>query len=249
MKLPSSPSRSRLSRAAWLLAGLAGFALAISAATPGTKKLFNGKDLSGWEGNTAFWSVRDGAIVGQTTLEKPTKGNTFLVWKGGEVKNFELRAMFRLVANNEKNTANSGIQYRSKVVDPVNYVVAGYQADMDAGGKYIGILYEEKGRGILAQAGQQVQVSADGAKPKIAVTGVTTPPAEILANIKLRDWNEYVIIANGNHLKQYINGKLTVDVTDVDEAKAAKAGILALQLHAGPPMTVSFKDIQLKTLP
>ncbi|MEY4939410.1 MAG: hypothetical protein RIQ93_1145 [Verrucomicrobiota bacterium] len=249
MKLPASPSRSRPARAAWLLAAIAGLALAASAATPATQNLFNGKDLSGWEGNTAFWSVRDGAIVGQTTLEKPTKGNTFLVWKGGEVKNFELRAMFRLVANNDKNSANSGIQYRSKVVDPVNFVVAGYQADLDASGKYIGILYEEKGRGILAQAGQQVRVSADAAKPKIEVTGATTPPAEILAGIKMRDWNEYVIIANGNHLKQYINGKLTIDVSDVDEAKAAQSGILALQLHAGPPMTVSFKNIQLKTLP
>jgi hypothetical protein len=249
MQLPALSSRSRFFRAVSFCAGLTGLFLAGCATNPETKSLFNGKDLAGWEGNTAFWSARDGAIVGQSTLQNPLKGNTFLVWKGGEVKNFELRAKFRLVANNDKKSANSGIQYRSKVVDPVNFVVAGYQADMDAGGKYIGILYEEKGRGILAQAGQQVRVSADGAKPKIEVTGVTTPAAEILAGIKLGDWNDYVIIADGNRLKQYINGKLTVDVTDTDQTKAAKAGILALQLHAGPPMTVSFKDLQLKTLP
>ena len=212
------------------------------------RSLFNGKDLSGWRGDMTFWSVRDGAITGETTAEHPTKGNTFLVWQGMDLKNFELRAQFKLVANNDKNFANSGIQYRSRVVDPQNFVVAGYQGDMDGDGKYVGMLYEEKGRGIIATPGQQVRITTEEGKHKITVTGETTPVADITAAIHPREWNEYVIIAEGNHLRHLINGKLTADVTDEDAANAAKAGVLALQLHAGLPMTIQFRDIKMKTL-
>lgn len=232
-----------------LFLGLALLTLPLNAAEKGFKSLFNGKDLSGWEGNLTFWSVRDGCITGQTTEEKPTKGNTFLVWKGGETKNFELRTMVRVVPNNPKKSANSGIQYRSRIVDAANYVVGGYQGDMDADGKYFGMLYEEKGRGILAQPGQRVRINAGDPKPKIEVVGTATPAGDVLAAVKLSDWNEYVIIAEGNHLRHFVNGKITADVTDLDAAKAAQSGMLALQLHAGPPMTVQFKNIRLKTLP
>src|SRR5438552_18564651 len=94
----------------------------LRAADEGFKSLFNGRDLSGWEGNLGFWFAREGTITGQTTLATPLKTNTFLVWKGGDVKNFELRAQFRLVANNDTGFANSGIQYRSRVLDPANWV-------------------------------------------------------------------------------------------------------------------------------
>ena len=207
------------------------------------RPLFNGKDLDGWKGNPDVWSVKDGAITGTTTDEKPLTFNTFLVWQGGKPANFELRAKYKMVGN------NSGIQYRSKVVDPANWVVAGYQGDMDGDGKYIGMLYEEKGRGIVALPGQAVKISAGEGKPKIEVTGQTTPPEQISAAIKRGDWNEYVIIAEGNHLRHFINGLPTADVTDLDEAVAASSGVLALQLHAGPPMAVQFKNIRLKVLP
>ena len=213
------------------------------------RSLFNGSNLAGWKGDPSFWSVIDGAITGQTTAERPAKKNTFLIWQGGDVKNFELRTEFRLVPNNDKNFANSGIQYRSKVVDADNWIVGGYQGDMDGEGKYVGMLYEEKGRGIVAMPGQKVRISAGDEKPKIDVTGVTTPPAEIAAAIRKSDWNEYVIIADGNHLRHYINGLLTADITDLDETLAAKSGVLALQLHTGLPMTVQFKNIRLKVLP
>ncbi len=238
----------RVSRALTLIA-LTALALSARADERDFRSLFNGKDLSDWKGDSAFWSVRDGAITGQTTADHPTKGNTFLVWQGGEVKNFELRAAFKLVANNEKNFANSGIQYRSRVVDPQNWVVAGYQADMDGDGKYVGMLYEEKGRGILAMPGQQIRITPAESKPKLEVTGVTTPVTAITAAIHPREWNEYVIIAEGNHLRHFINGLLTADVTDLDHANAAKSGVLALQLHAGLPMTVQFKNLRLKVLP
>ena len=103
---------------------------------PGEKgflRIFNGKDLTGWEGNPKLWSVKDGAITGQTTAENPAKGNTFLIWTNGTVGDFELRCSFKLVPGDDKGFANSGIQYRSKVFDPANWVVGGYQADMEAG--------------------------------------------------------------------------------------------------------------------
>jgi len=185
------------------------------------RSLFNGQNLAGWKGDTSFWSVLNGAIVGQTTTEHPARGNTFLVWQGGDVKNFELRAAFRLLPNNEKHFANSGIQYRSRIVDAENWVVAGYQADMDGDGKYVGMLYEEKGRGILAEPGQEVRIAPGEKKPKIEITGETGTPARITAANHPREWNEYVIIAEGNHLRHFINGQLTADVTDLDEANAA----------------------------
>jgi hypothetical protein len=235
---------------------LAALAFSAHAADAGFKSLFNGKDLSGWEGLKEFWSVRDGAITGQTTAEKQLPSNSFLVWQGGDVKNFELRAKFRLVPNNDKNWANSGIQYRSHVIDPANFVVGGYQADMDSAGQYTGMLYEEQGRGILMKPGQKIRVGplADGAKKgkekaTIEVLATVTPAEQLSAAYKKADWNEIVIIANGNHLQHFINGKLTADVTDTDDTKGAKSGVLALQLHKGPAMTIQFKDIQLKTLP
>lgn len=221
-------------------------ALAASFATAAEKQLFNGKDLTGWAGNPALWSVKDGVIVGKTTAEVPTKGNTFLVWKDGEVSDFTLTLKYKMTPGDGKKTVNSGIQYRSKVVDEANFVVAGYQADFEYGTKYSGILYEEKGRGILAQRGQKVTIaqSADPKKPTLTITGETGKSDEIQAAIDVDGWNEYKVIAKGGHLQHFINGKLTVDVTD-ETAEGAKKGVLALQLHAGPPMQVEFKDIVL----
>jgi len=218
---------------------------ACSLALAGEKPLFNGKDLTGWEGMADFWSVQDGAIVGKTTKEKPTAGNTFLVWKAGEVGDFELTFRYKFAAGS--TSGNSGVQYRSKLVDAGKFVVSGYQADFEVGAKYSGILYEEKGRGILALRGQQVKISsgANSNKPKIEVTGEAGKSEEIQASIKLGEWNEYRIVAKGGHLQHFINGHKSVDVMD-ETSEGAKKGILALQLHAGPPMEVHFKDIVLK---
>ncbi|HEX5035364.1 MAG TPA: DUF1080 domain-containing protein [bacterium] len=200
----------------------------------GFQKIFDGKTLEGWSGNEKLWSVKDGTITGQTTADNPTNGNTFLIWKG-EVADFELRLKFKIVGG------NSGIQYRS--TNKGNYVVHGYQADIDSGDQFIGILYEEGRRAILAERGNKVEISEKGEKK---VVGKTEDSAAILKDIKKEDWNEYTIIATGNHLIQKINGHTTVDVTDNEKEKSAASGILALQLHAGPPMKVQFKDIELK---
>jgi hypothetical protein len=227
------------------------------AAESGFKPIFNGKDLAGWDGNMTFWSVRDGAITGQTTPEKVTKGNTFLVYTAAKPANFELRLSFRLTAQNDKNQANSGVQYRSKVLDQAAFVVAGYQADIDSTGKYAGMLYEEKGRGILMGPGEKVRLGAtkvDPANAKKKKTAVeklpgATPPAEILAAYKLGEWNDLTIVANGNRLQHFLNGKLTAEVIDGDPTLAPASGVIALQLHQGPPMTIQFKNVRLKTLP
>jgi hypothetical protein len=208
----------------------------------GEKQLFNGKDLSGWEGNPKLWSVEDGAITGKTADSGETKisHNTFLVWKDGTVGDFELTFKYRI----EKG--NSGVQYRSKVLEPGPFgpVVSGYQADFEAGQTYSGILYEEKGRGILAQRGEKTEIGDDG-KPK--VTGSVGDSAEIQAAIKHEQWNDYKIVAKGNRVQHFINGKPTADVTDNDAKNAPKEGILALQIHTGPAMVVQFKELVLKT--
>ena len=220
-----------------------------SLAHAGEKQLFNGKDLTGWKGQPEFWSVKDGAITGHTTAETPVKENTFLIWDG-EVGDFELHFKYKIVDANGESKAfgNSGVQYRSKVVKPEYSVLSGYQADFECGKTYSGILYEEKARGILAQRGQKVTIHEGGEpkKPNIEITGEVGKSDEIQAAIKPADWNEYVVIAKGGHLQHFINGKQTVDVTD-ETAVGAKTGLLGLQLHAGQPMTVQFKDIVLKT--
>jgi len=206
-------------------------------APEGFKSLFNGKDLTGWDGNPKVWSVQDGAITGQTTKENPIRMNTFLIWKEGTVKDFELHAKIRL------ENHNTGIQYRSK--DKGNWVVNGYQGDYDDTKQWLGSLYEEGGRGVLAQMGQKVTIGEDG---KINETGKVGDAKELRAEINPKEWADYVIIAQGNHLIHKINGKTIVDVTDNQESKRAMEGILALQLHAGTPMKVQFKDIYLKEL-
>lgn len=201
------------------------------------KELFNGKDLDGWDGDEQFWSVKDGAITGQTTAEKPAKHNTFLIWKGGKLGDFKLTLKYKIVGG------NSGVQYRSAAHK--DHVVSGYQADIDAGDpdKYSGICYEEKGRGIFGERGEKVVVTDKGKeKEKFA------DAADLAKGIKKDDWNEYTIIAKGNHLVQKINGVTTAEVIDNDPKKAAKEGILALQIHTGPPMTIQFKDIKLTEL-
>ena len=224
-------------------------ALALLSALPlraEDRQLFNGKDLTGWEGNMKLWSVENGAITGRTGAEGETKigHNTFLIWKGGTVGDFEMTFKYRI----EKG--NSGVQYRSKEEKPgaSGPIVSGYQADFEAGKTYSGILYEERGRGILAKRGEKTKITADAADPKkakVEVTGTVGVSDEIQASIKSEDWNEYKIVAKGGHLQHFINGKQTVDVMDETEV-GAKTGILALQIHAGPPMVVQFKDMVLK---
>ena len=228
-----------------LSGALALVALTGTAQEDGFKSIFNGRDLTGWEGNQKLWSVEAGAITGQTGTNADNKisHNTFLVYTNAPVDNFELRFSYKIT---EKG--NSGIQYRSKVTGPGKFgpIVGGYQADFEGGKTYSGILYEEGGRGILAQRGQKTVIKEVDGKTKVEVAGSVGDSKEIQSKINAGNWNEYVIIAHGNHLRHFINGMPTADVTDEQPAKAAKSGVLALQIHAGPPMIVQFKNLRLK---
>ena len=207
----------------------------------GFKPIFDGKTLDDWDGNPKFWRVEDGAIVGETTKDNPTRGNTFIIWRGGKPGDFELKLEYRL------RNHNSGIQFRS-FEDEKKYgkwVVGGYQADIAENKRFDGILYGEKYRGILCHRGKKT-VIGENHKPK--VVGDVGDPNELLKAVKQGDWNTYHIIAKGNHMTHSVNGVTMVDVTDDDKEMARKDGIIAFQLHAGPPMKVEFKNIRLKEI-
>jgi len=231
----------------------------------GLKPIFDGKTLNGWkaplrfrgdrlapaEAGVSYWSVEDGAITAQSTQENPVKSNQFLVWQLGELDDFELKLKYRIDGT---PAANSGIQIRSRVppdprlrgdrLAPAEAGVAGYQADIDRAGAYTGALYDEQGRGMLAERGQKTIIDTVGKKSSTSLGD----SSELFANIKQDGWNDYHIIARGPHIILKINGKVTAEVVDNDKANQDLSGVLALQLHAGPPMKVQFKDIQLARL-
>jgi hypothetical protein len=216
------------------------FAAKCTAAEEGFKPIFDGKSLEGWDGDTQFWRVQDGTITGQTTVEKPAKSNTFLIWRGGKPADFELKCEFRMP---DAGFANSGIQFRSWE-GPEKWRVSGYQADMDGEDQYTGTCYGENYRGGLAQRGQKVTIGTDH-KPKVVEQFGDSK--ELAKKIKRNDWNEYHIIAQGNHIVEKINGQLMCELTDND-TQARKDGIVALQIHAGSPMKVQFRNIRIKEL-
>ncbi|WP_153557609.1 DUF1080 domain-containing protein [Roseimaritima sediminicola] len=215
-----------------------------AATEDGFVSIFDGKTLDGWDGNPAFWSVQDGAITGITTPDNPTKGNTFLIWRGGETKDFELRLEYKIIGG------NSGIQYRSFEVNPdkQKWVVGGYQGDFEAGKTYSGILYGEKFRGILANRGQKTELVRDDGKFQVKVIGSVGKSDEIQSKINDEDWNQYTITAKDFHFVHKINGVVTAECIDNDKQQRRDSGLLALQLHAGPPMKVQFRNIRIKHL-
>lgn len=212
------------------------------------KVLFNGKDLTGWDGDARLWGVKDGVLRGETTKANAAKGNTFIIWKDGTVKDFDLRLSFRMNAAN-----NSGIQYRSKHITEgkVNnaWVVRGYQHELRNEKKFpntSSFIYDEGGkRGRICQVGERAVWTADG-KKDVQETFVTQDGFDKL--MKLDDWNDVVILAKGKNVKHYLNGQLVLDFTDEDPKLALSEGVLALQLHAGAPMWVEFKNIRLKPM-
>ena len=200
------------------------------------RQLFNGKDLSGWDGNPASWSVQDGCITGVTKADEPLPYNQFLIWRGGTVKNFELTAKIKQSGN------NSGIQYRSKELKDVGpWSIGGYQCDVHPDPKNNAMLYDERGRAIVAQNGQTVIIDSEGTKWLVK----ETEPVKV----DVAEWNEYTVIARGNHLIHKLNGKVTVDVIDHQVKERELEGLIALQIHRGPAMKVQVKDIVLKELP
>lgn len=205
----------------------------------GFVEIFDGISLNGWDGDPRFWRVEDGAIVGETTQELPTESNTFLIWQGGEVADFELKVEFKL------RNHNSGIQYRSFTVEGQPWVLGGYQADITENPKFMGIAYGERHKGILARRGQKTLVGAKKTRPQVLAQ--IGDSEEILAHIDRDGWNEYHIIAHGSQCIQVINGVLVSEFYE-DADDRLESGFIGLQLHQGPPMQVKFRNIRLREL-
>ena len=205
-------------------------------AQEGFKPLFNGKDLTGWDGNPELWSVEDGCITGKTTGPEQLAYNQFLIWRGGVLKNFELRAKIKETGN------NTGIQYRSKEL-PENgkWSVGGYQCDIHPARPNNAMVYEERGRGIIVQNGQGVVIDPEGKR--------WLASEHERVEVEIAEWHEYTIIAQGNHLIHKIDGKVAIDLLDFELAKRSLEGLLAFQIHRGPAMNVQIKDVMLRELP
>ena len=216
----------------------------------GFTQIFDGTSLKGWDGDPAFWKVEANAIVGQSTVENPVKENTFLIWRGGEPADFELKLEYRI------NSTNSGIQFRSQHLPAGSgegnqavagkWVLKGYQADIDFDNRFTGMIYEERGRGILMSRGQAVYLGADGSKRVIAQ--LERNADELKGHIKPGDWNYLHIIARGNTLMNIVNGQLMAVLVDDDARARAMKGLLGFQIHVGPPMKIEFRNIYLKKL-
>jgi Domain of Unknown Function (DUF1080) len=204
--------------------------------------IFNGKDLTGWEGLEDFWTVKDGVISGHETKDKSKQ--TFLVWKGGKPSDFELHLKYKFATPD----GNSGIQFRSKVLDPKTFRVGGYQADFDGKGGYDGSIYDEAGvaggRGTMSNRGERTVWDANN-KRKNEKLGEDGNALKKLLHVG--DWNDLVLVVKGNHVTVSINGQLMTDLTD-DSPKALKEGVIALQCHAGFTMDIQFKDVKIKML-
>lgn len=220
--------------------------------------IFDGKSLDNWEGDTTYWSVRDGVLIGQITPTTLLKNNSFIIWQGGTPADFELKADFKIT-----ETGNSGIQYRSEKVEDVPNALRGYQADIDGRNNYTGQNYEERGRTTLAYQGEKAivntQPNADqegslranvknNAWTVREVTGSLGSQDSLRSLMKSNDWNTCHIIAKGNRLQHFINGVLISDVTDNDTVNRKLSGMLGVQVHVGPPMKVEYRDIRLKEL-
>jgi hypothetical protein len=218
-------------------------ALALFAVVPAVRAqdgfvpLFNGKDLTGWDGDPRLWKVEDGIVVGTCAGPADFKQNTFLIWRGGTVNDFELRATIRVVGDN-----NSGIQYRSRPLPAAGpWGIAGYQCDIHPAPEHTGMTYEEKGRGIFGLNGRRVLLDPAGA---LWLLSEHEPVKADTAQ-----WNDYTIIARGHHLIHQVNGRTTSELFDYDAKGRALDGLLAIQLHWGNANRVYVRDLRLKILP
>jgi hypothetical protein len=219
----------------------------------GYVSIFDGEALAGWEGDPSYWRAENGRIVGEITPETVLRRNTFLIWRGGILEDFELKVEYRIT-----DRGNSGISYRNEQLLDAPYSLTGYQADLDGPKRYVGSLYEERGRTTLAAQGTRTTI------PVVEITDSLRAhvrnnawmhaveeerlgsPDSLRAVIRDGDWNEYHVIARGNRLQHYVNGVLMSDVTDDDTHHRRLRGLLGVQVHTGPPMKVEYRNFRLK---
>lgn len=185
-----------------------------------TIKLFNGKDLDGWEGNPKLWSVKDGVIVGKNT--EPVKVSTYLVTKQ-KFSDFWLKSKVKLVDGGPKDM-HSGITLWGRLApekgDPYTYM--GHLVMFPTGwGMYD--LHRRNG------------LKVDGGPAKKAG--------------KQKDWNDLDIIAQGNRVRVLVNDILVVDWRDPNP-ELIQEGPIGLQLHSNSvPQEIHFKDLVITTFP
>jgi hypothetical protein len=213
----------------------------------GFVSIFDGKTLNGWDGDTRFWRVENGEIVGETTPENVMKQNSFLIWRGERVKDFELKLEFRM------NGTNSGIQYRStEVPGAAKWVLKGYQADLDFTQNFLGNVHDELGRGpgvghvVLSRRGQVTRAVAG---PRFKLVGTIADPTLLRGAMNVNGWNQYHIIARGPVLMQLINGQLMAVALDEDPKHFTAEGVIGLQMHTGPPFKIQYRNLMYRKLP
>ncbi len=203
----------------------------------GFKQILTEETFDNWEGDPEYWRFEDGILIGEITKDNLIEENTFIVWNGDTVKDFELKVEYRISPD-----GNSGINYRSERVGDQRYVLRGYQADLDGANKWSGQVYEEKGRAFLALRGQVTHVKENDTPVEIGSTG----DEEELASVVDKDgWNEYHLIVRGNKIIHLLNGEVMSIVID-DGEKQSKEGLLGVQVHQGPPMKVEYRNMRLK---
>ena len=209
---------------------------------PGFRSIFDGATLAGWKAaDMSFWSVEDGAITAKITRARPTERNHYLVFEGDKLGNFELKMRHRILSPHD---VNGGFQFRSEIFDgEIEDDCRGYQVDNNTGTPWLVRLYDEFGRHTLAWRGEKTVFDSNGAKSVSTIEAATGP-----ARFTLEEWHEYHLTCRGPNITVSVNGRIAAEVIDNDPNQQDFSGILALQLHSGPPMTVQFKDIRLKRL-
>lgn len=227
-------------------------------AADGFVSIFDGKTLDNWKGDGIHWRAENGSLVGEVTPTTLIKKNTFIVWQGGQPKDFELKAEFRITKD-----GNSGINYRSELLDTIPNALRGYQADIDGQNRYTGQNYEERKRTTLAYRGEKALITSqknpgepgslrenvkNNAWQNREVVESLGDSDSLKTKIKGEDWNKIHLIVKGNKLQHYVNGILMSEVIDNDTINRSFSGRLGVQVHVGPPMKVEYRNILLKEL-
>lgn len=224
----------------------------------GFYSIFNGENLEGWNGDSTYWSVKDGVLIGEVTPETILKRNSFIIYQKEQPSNFELKLEFKI-----SKSGNSGVNYRSKKIKNILFALRGYQSDIDGKNRYTGQNYEEKKRTTLAYIGEKVIIDAmpdsiplNNIRNNVKrncwqtrkVTASLGNKKELTSHIKDNNWNTMYIIANGNRMQHYVNGVLISEVRDLDTQNKTTKGFIGVQVHTGPPMKVQYKNIRLKMM-
>lgn len=203
------------------------------------REILTKNTLIDWKGNPGLWRFEDSVLIGETTPESIITEHSFFIWSKEQTGDFELTFEYKI-----SERGNSGVNYRSVILENKEFVMQGYQADIDGNNKYTGQIYEEKGRAFLARQGQITFIDSDN---HVHQTGSLGNKEDLLSYINDNEWNSYMIVAKGNTLIHAINGRV-ISVSIDHGNKMRKKGFLGFQLHLGPPMKVEYKNILYRKL-